>query len=200
MEIVIASSNVHKLRELKDIFKSLNLKHLDILSLHQFPAYEAPEETGSTFEEIAAQKAIHAAQHMSKWVLAEDSGLVVPALGGEPGIYSRRYAGPEATDAENIDKLLTTMANLKEGDRAAYYQCSIAIANPEGIQKTATGICEGHLLRERRGRNGFGYDPLFLKHDYEKTYAEIEDSVKNRISHRRRAVERIVVFLENLRK
>lgn len=198
MELVIASSNLHKIREFKDMFKSFKLKHLDILSLHQFPTYAAPEEIGASFQEIASVKALDAAKKIGKTILAEDSGLVVPALQGKPGIFSRRYAGPEATDFENNQKLIIAMKDLPEGERAAYYECCIVIANPGGILKTATGICEGHLLQQPRGRHGFGYDPLFIKNDYDKTFGELDESIKNRVSHRRKAFERVASFLENL--
>lgn len=197
MEIVIASTNVHKIREFRDMLKRFS--HLDLLSLSHFPDYQPVEETGSTFKENAILKAEHAAKHLNKWVLADDSGLVVPALKGEPGIYSRRYAGPDATDAENRHQLLDAMRSLKDSARTAYYECTIAIANPEGLKKCVTGICEGHILTNEKGRNGFGYDSLFVKNDYEKTFAEIDENTKNRISHRRKAIERLLTFLETLR-
>ena len=104
MEILLATANLHKLREFRDMFKSL--PHIEIISLHQFPDYSLPEETGLTFKENAILKAEHAARTLNKWALADDSGLVVPSLGGEPGVFSRRYAGLEATDVENNQKLL----------------------------------------------------------------------------------------------
>lgn len=198
MEIVIATSNVHKIREFRDMLKPF--LHIDLLSLHQFPHYVTPEETGQTFQENAIIKAEHAAKLLNKWVLADDSGLVVPALGGEPGVYSRRYAGADATDAENRKKLLYAMQNLDHFKRSAYFECVLALASPEGLKKCVKGICEGYILSEERGRNGFGYDSLFVKNDYEKTFAEIEETTKNRISHRRKAFERLVAFLENLKE
>lgn len=197
MEIVLASTNVHKIRELRDMLKAFS--HIDILSLTHFPQYQPPDEIGTTFKEIAIAKAEHAAKHLNKWVLAEDSGLVVPALKGVPGIYSRRYAGSDATDAENRQKLLEAMRHLTDSGRSAYYECCIAIANPQGLKKCVTGICEGSILPIERGRNGFGYDSLFVKNDYEKTFAEVDENTKNRISHRRKAIERLMTFLETLR-
>lgn len=198
MEFVLATTNVHKIREFKDMLKPI-LK-LDLLSLLQFPDYTPPEETGDTFQENAALKAEHAAKHLNRWVIADDSGLVVLALNGEPGIYSRRYAGPDATDAENRMKLLKAMEALESMDqRAAYYECALAVASPEGLKKCVTGLCEGFICKQEKGRNGFGYDSLFVKHDYEKTFAEIDENTKNRISHRRKAFERLSNFLESIK-
>ena len=199
MEIVLASANLHKLREFREMLRPFS--HLEVLTLRHFSAYTAPEETGQTFRENAILKAEHAARHLGCWVLADDSGLVVPTLGGKPGVLSRRYAGPDATDVENCRELLRDMSHWKRGDeRAAYYECCLALAKPTGLQKCVSGICEGYLATETKGRHGFGYDPLFIKNDYEKTFAELDDTIKNRISHRRKAFERLAVFLENLRE
>lgn len=199
MEIIIATNNLHKIREFKDMFKAI--PRLEILSLRQFPDYVAPEETGTTFQENAILKAEHAAFHLDKWALADDSGLVVPIINGEPGVYSARYAGLDASDKDNCDKLLGRLADFPSlDDRAAHYVCCLALASPKGVEKCVEGICEGHVLTEPRGRHGFGYDPLFIKNDYEKTFAELDEHVKNRISHRRKAFERLLAFLENLRE
>ena len=172
---------------------------LDILTLHQFPDYTPPDENGTSFQENAIAKAIHAATSLNQWVLADDSGLVVPALNGEPGIFSKRYAGPKATDQQNRDKLLQSMQQLDEIDRSAYYQCCLALAAPDGsIKKYVTGTCEGSILLTPRGGNGFGYDPIFVKQEYEKSFAELDDSVKNRISHRRKAIERLLSCMEGI--
>lgn len=197
MEIVLATDNLGKIREFKDMFKSL--KHIDLISLRQFSDYIPPEETGKTFKENAILKAMHAAAHLQRWALADDSGLVVPALAGEPGVYSRRYAGVDATDSENRQKLLEAMQHLQDQERTAYFECCLALANPTGIQKYVEGICEGYIIREPRGRNGFGYDPLFVKNDYDKTFAELDETIKNRVSHRHKAFERLSTFLETLR-
>ncbi|WP_068467677.1 RdgB/HAM1 family non-canonical purine NTP pyrophosphatase [Candidatus Protochlamydia phocaeensis] len=201
MELLLATTNLHKIREFKDMLKSKSLSHLEVLSLHQFPDYVAPEETSLTFKGNAILKAEHAAKQLKKWTLADDSGLVVPALGGEPGIYSSRYAGSQATDADNRQKLLRAMQNLESPEeRAAYFECCLALSSPDGLKKCVQGICEGFIVKEPKGRYGFGYDALFAKHDYgEKTFAELTEGVKNRISHRCKAFERMAVFLENLR-
>lgn len=197
MEILLASHNFHKIHELRDMFRSLT--HLEVISLHQFTHYVAPEETGLTFKENAILKAEHAAKHLNHWVLADDSGLVVPALRGDPGVHSKRYAGIQATDAENRKKLLEEMKHLDNQERTAYFECCLALANPTGLKKCVEGICEGRIATKPRGRYGFGYESLFIKNDYEKTFAELNETVKNRISHRRKAFERLLAFLEMLK-
>lgn len=196
MQIVLATHNLHKLREFRDLLHPL--KHLDVLSLLNFPNYQLPEETGSTFEENATIKAVDAAQKLNAWVIADDSGLIVPALKGLPGLHSSRYAGDDATDAENRQKLLKAMLNLSGMDRYAYFECALALAGPDGLRKCVTGKCEGEIITQERGRHGFGYDPLFVKHDYDKTFAELPDETKNRISHRRKAFERLIPAIESL--
>lgn len=199
MEIVIASRNVHKIREFRDMFKLLKINNLDVDSLLNYPTYSPPEETETTFKGNALLKARHAAKALKKWVLADDSGLVVPMLKGEPGVRSARYAGAEASDIDNRHKLLKAMSHLNDMERNAYFECCLALCNPEGFEKCSTGVCEGHILVEERGRNGFGYDSLFVKHDYDKTFAELDESVKNRISHRYKALEKLLGALEVLK-
>lgn len=197
VEIVIASHNLHKIREFRDMFKPF--KHIDVQSLLNFPHYNLPEETGTTFKENAILKAVDAAKALDKWVIADDSGLTVPALGGEPGIYSRRYSDDDATDAENCQKLLQKMADFSDDQRLGIFECSIALASPQKLEKCVTGTCEGTIAYQGRGRNGFGYDSLFIKNDYDKTFAELDEQTKNRISHRRKAFEKLTIFLETLK-
>ncbi|PIS01892.1 MAG: non-canonical purine NTP pyrophosphatase [Chlamydiae bacterium CG10_big_fil_rev_8_21_14_0_10_42_34] len=196
LELVIASTNMHKVREFKTMLKPI--AQFDLRSLHDFPDYVPPEETGDTFEENAKLKAEHAAKTLNKWVIADDSGLVVPALNGAPGVLSARYAGNDATDLENRKKLLDEIQYLMEEDRQAFFECAIALASPEGLKKCVKGTCEGVLLNQDRGGGGFGYDPLFIKHGYNKTFAELSESIKNRISHRRKALDKIALSLESL--
>jgi XTP/dITP diphosphohydrolase len=196
IELVIASTNVHKIREFKSMLKSAS--QFDLRSLRDFSDYAPPPETGSTFEENAVLKATHAALTLNRWVIADDSGLVVPALGGIPGVYSARFAGNDATDADNRKKLLEKMVHLLEEDRNAYYECCIALASPAGVKKCVRGICEGTLLPAEKGGGGFGYDPLFIKHGYNKTFAELEEATKNRISHRRKALDKLILSLESI--
>lgn len=196
MQLVIASHNVHKIRELRAMLKTY--KFLDILSLLDFPHYAPLPETGKTFEENATLKALHAAKTLGRWALADDTGLVIPALQGAPGIHSARYAGEKATDPENRKKLLFEMKDLLEPHRQGYFECWLAIAAPQGLKKCVRGVCEGTILTEEKGGKGFGYDSLFVKYEYGKTFSEIEESVKNRISHRRKALDKLHLFLESL--
>lgn len=196
MEIVIASNNLHKIREFRNLLKGF--KSLDLLSLINFPDYIAPPEDGKTFQDNAIRKAEHAAIALNKWVLADDSGLVVPALNGSPGVNSRRYAGEDATDNENRQKLLNAMSHLKDSERSAYFECCLALASPQGLKKCVTGTIEGMILSKERGSNGFGYDSLFVKEGYDKSFGEIDEPIKNRISHRHKACEKLIPTLESI--
>lgn len=196
MEIVIASRNLHKIREIRAILKGQY--PFDFLSLLDFPDYEPPEETGATFEENAFIKATHAADALKRWVLADDSGLVVPALNDDPGVRSARYAGENATDKENRTKLIKALDGLEESKRIGYYVCALALSSPDGIQTQVKGMCEGSLILTSRGSQGFGYDPLFLKYDYNKTFAELDEETKNKISHRRKALDKLMPAFEAL--
>ena len=196
-DIVLASENPGKLKEFRELFKEF-APTVDLLSLRNFD-YTSPEETGVTFEENARLKAETAAKALQKWVLADDSGLVVPALKGEPGVYSARYAGPGATDLDNRKKLLKAMENLEGLERAAYFECVLVLASPEGTKIVARGRVEGVIVDAERGRNGFGYDPLFQKYESSKTFAELDAQTKNRISHRRKAFEKLKLSWETLK-
>jgi XTP/dITP diphosphohydrolase len=196
MEIVIASANLHKIRELREMMKGFPF--IDVLSLHNFPNYVPPAEEGKNFKENAVLKASHACSALNKIVLADDSGLVVPSLGGAPGVNSRRYAGEDATDAENRHKLLEALVGKQEHERSAYFECFLALAIPEKKVRCFNAVCEGVIVSEEKGRNGFGYDSLFIKNDYDKTFAELDETTKNRISHRRKAFEKLIVFLESI--
>jgi XTP/dITP diphosphohydrolase len=170
----------------------------DILSCLDFPQYTPPEETEDTFEGNATLKALHAARSLKQWVLADDSGLVIPALNGAPGIYSARYAGPHATDADNRKKLLAQMQHLHDVQRQGYFECVLALASPEGIKKCVKGISEGMITSKEQGSRGFGYDPLFIKHEYGKTFAELSEEIKNRVSHRRKAIDKLLITLQQI--
>lgn len=196
MQLVIASRNVHKIRELRQMLKPY--KSLDILSLLDFPNYIPLPEDKPSLEANAAQKAVHAAKTLSRWTLADDTGLIIPALQGAPGVYTARYAGPNATDAENRKKLLAEMKDIQDPHRQAYFECWLAIATPEGLKKCVRGVCEGNILTEEKGGKGFGYDSLFVKHEYGKSFSELEESLKNRISHRRKALDKLHLFFESL--
>ena len=197
VEVVMATHNLHKLREIKEMLKIF--PWIDLVSLRSFPNYKLPAETGTTFEENALLKARDASKALNCFVLADDSGLVVPALKGAPGVFSARYAGPHATDLENVQKLLKEMEFLEDLDRAAYFACVLVLCGPSSFEKIVVGTSEGSITKKPRGNNGFGYDPIFLKYDYEKTYAELDEATKNRISHRRKAFEKISLHVESLK-
>jgi XTP/dITP diphosphohydrolase len=196
MDLILATTNGHKIREMKSLLKPF--QQFDLYSLLDFPNYVPPQETGKTFEENATLKALHAAKTFKKWAIADDSGLVVPALGGNPGVFSARYAGIGASEKENRQKLLKEMADLEGLARSAYFECCIALAAPEKVYKTVSGICEGSITTEARGGYCFGYDPIFLKHDYNQTFAELGEERKNQVSHRAKALEKLTRTLENL--
>ncbi|MCY3974269.1 MAG: RdgB/HAM1 family non-canonical purine NTP pyrophosphatase [Simkaniaceae bacterium] len=196
--LLIATTNLHKVREIRAVLRA----HFpsDILTLHDFPDYRVPEERGKTFEENAALKALSAASALKEWVLADDSGLVVPALGGAPGIRSARYAGEGAGDQENRVKLLEELEKIDESERKGYYVCAMALASPEGIRAEVRGCCFGTLITTPGGGGGFGYDPLFRKYGYGKTFAEMGEEIKNRVSHRRKALDKLLSAIGRLRK
>lgn len=181
--LVIATTNNNKLREFQEILKDLQIQ---ILSLADFGPIPPVIEDGSTFEENAYKKALHTAKVLGLPAIADDSGLVVPALNGAPGVYSARYAGEGATDEDNCQKLLKELHDIQ--DRHAYFQCVLSIAVPSGPALTYEGQCGGTILHEKRGSSGFGYDPLFYYEDLGKTFAEMTMAEKNKVSHRGRAL------------
>ncbi|MSR31938.1 MAG: RdgB/HAM1 family non-canonical purine NTP pyrophosphatase [Gemmataceae bacterium] len=185
--VVIGSKNKSKLQEIREIFAGLERQFLDLGS---FPATVEVVEDGQSFEENARKKAAGYAAQTGHWVLAEDSGLVVPALGGRPGIHSARYAGRQGEDDANNQKLLQEMSGFQGEQRSAFYVCSAALSDDKGnIQVEARGECHGLILGEFRGQGGFGYDPLFLIREYHATFGELSSAVKHAISHRSRALE-----------
>ena len=187
--LVLGSRNRKKLLELQDLLGDLDLELTDLTPWPDVP--EVPE-TGLTFEENARLKAAGYAAAVGHWVLAEDSGLVVPALKGRPGVQSARYAGTHGDDTANNQKLLAELAPLPDDRRGAYYVCVAALADPAGdVKAVAEGRCHGVILREARGAGGFGYDPLFLVPEYHKTFGELSLRVKQALSHRARAVAQL---------
>ena len=183
IDVVVASANHGKLAEIRSA--------LDFSGWRFIPAGEldaewpAPEETGETFEENARIKADAARARFGTCALADDSGLEVDALDGEPGVYSSRYSGPCATDSENNSRLLLALKDVPEPERTARFRCTIVFEEPDGTETVATGTCEGRIGFEPRGENGFGYDPLFLPDATPgRTMAELDLAEKNAISHR----------------
>lgn len=195
MKILIASTNSHKVREYSSLLQVLPT--LSIIDLNHFPEYVPPDETGTSFEENAILKASHAATALNIPTLADDGGLVVPALQGEPGLYSRRYAGPGATDAENVQKLLTKICLLPDTQRSAHFVCALAFAVPTELKKCVIATCEGEVLDKPRGNHGFAYDKIFLKYGYHRTFGELEESIKNKISHRSKAFMMLLPLLQS---
>ncbi len=160
-----------------------------------------PEETGETFEDNARLKALAFARAAVMPALADDSGLEVDALGGAPGVYSKRYAGPDSRDADRIALLLKNLAGVADAQRSARFRCVIALATPDGVVGTRSGVCDGSIGHAPRGENGFGYDPVFLVQGTGRTMAELSANEKNRVSHRGRAAgaarELIEIWLQS---
>lgn len=192
-EILFCSSNAHKLREVREILGPEFLVH-DISVLGP---YEPPEETGSTFAENASLKAVAASQRWPGWALADDSGLEVDALNGAPGVLSARYAGPGAGDRGNLDLLLQNLRHVAEKDRTARFRCTLALAREGRVLHVCHGTVEGVISLEPHGCGGFGYDPAFIPEGHHQTFGELPAEIKNSISHRRRALEKMRVILQN---
>ena len=190
--LVVATKNRGKVRELCALLADLPLELL--------PAEEMPEveETGATFAENAELKARAAAAWAGEWAIADDSGLLVDALDGAPGVHSNRFAGPNTTEADRNRRLLELLEGISPERRTARYRAAVAVAAPDGRVWVSEGECEGVILDSPRGEHGFGYDPLFLVPEYGRTMAELDPPLKNRISHRARALAGARVILERL--
>ncbi|MFH2012094.1 MAG: XTP/dITP diphosphatase [Pseudomonadota bacterium] len=197
MEIILATSNEGKLREIKELIKGLNVK---ILSLKDIPNSPDIQECGSSFRENALIKSKAIASLTNKITIADDSGLEVDFLNGEPGVYSARFAGENANDDENNKKLLARLEGVPLSERGATFRCVIAVVNPEGKEDIVEGECKGIIQFEEKGNFGFGYDPLFFVPEYGKTFAELSPEIKNKISHRGKAIEKLKVVLKNYLK
>ena len=193
--LLVATRNEGKLRELRDL---LAVPNLVLETFAQYPLIGDLEETGVTFEANARAKALHAARSSGVLALGEDSGLEVDALGGAPGVYSARYAGPERNDVANLEKLLRDLARAE--NRRARFVCTVAVAEPDGtVSATARGTCEGAIALTPRGAGGFGYDPVFLPDAApSRTMAELTSNEKAALSHRGQALRRIVPFLREV--
>jgi len=196
MQLIVATRNAHKTREIQRILGPAFT--VSDLSEH----LKVPDicENGKSFEENAILKAVGASRHLSGLVVADDSGLEVDALRGAPGIFSARYAGENATDKEKIDKLLSELARTatEETKRSARFRCLIALARQGELLGTFEGIAEGAIVEQARGLRGFGYDPIFVPRGFEETFAELPSEVKNTISHRAKAIHALIAKLEAL--
>ena len=192
-ELLVATSNKKKLEEIKGLLKDLNLK---ITSLADYPNHPEIEEDGKTFSANALKKAATIALTTKKLTLGEDSGLQVKALKNKPGIYSARFSGPGATDQKNNAKLLKLLKNVPLKKRQARYRCYAALVDGKRIVDVMSGSCSGLISLKSKGKNGFGYDPLFLIPRYGKTFGELPPKIKSKISHRARALKKIKVILK----
>jgi XTP/dITP diphosphohydrolase len=188
--LVIGTHNRKKGIELAELLAPLGFT---VITLDDLPNAIEVVEDGDTFEANARLKASQQALHLGRWVLADDSGLAVDALGGSPGVYSARFAGPDATDEANNRLLLEKLADLPLEKRSAHYVCHVTVADPTGaIRAESHDICRGRIRFESSGANGFGYDPLFEVVEYHQTFGELGTHVKQALSHRSRALRAIV--------
>ncbi|MCL6635806.1 MAG: XTP/dITP diphosphatase [Peptococcaceae bacterium] len=197
MKLVLATRNPGKVRELNQLLSPLGY---EVVSLDQYPGVPVIIEDGATFKDNAVKKATTVARFTGQLALADDSGLEVDFLGGAPGVHSARFAGEGHDDRANNEKLLRLLAGVPPEKRAARFRCVVAVATPAGQVFTAEGTCEGVITDEPRGEGGFGYDPLFYVPAYGKTFAELDPAVKNRISHRGRALALMREILAGLRE
>ena len=189
--LIVATKNKGKVAEIEDSLKDLDFKILSLAASSDFPEIE---ETGSTFEENARIKADRVYEHFKLMTLADDSGLETDALDGAPGVYSARYSGEGATDDTNCEKLLLEMESSGNKTRTARFKCVIVLKEGK-TEKVFQGVCEGTIANEKRGEDGFGYDPLFVPEGYDKTFAELDLETKNNISHRGNALKLLKEYL-----
>ncbi|WP_035350022.1 XTP/dITP diphosphatase [Fictibacillus gelatini] len=188
MKVIIATKNRGKVKEFEALFEE---KGIQVESLLDFPDAPDVEETGATFAENAKIKAETIAMKLNVPVIADDSGLVIDALDGRPGVFSARYAGVEKNDEKNIDKVLKEMESVENSKRTARFVCALAVAIPGKETLIVEGRCEGQITRERVGTYGFGYDPIFYVPKLNKTMAELPKEEKNKISHRAMAIQKL---------
>lgn len=194
--LLVATRNLGKLEELRQLLSDLPF---DLYGLERFPGVEEVTETGESFIENAALKAVGYATQTRLLTLADDSGLEVDALGGDPGLFSARYAGEQASDVERTTKLLAELSSIAAPKRTARFVSAVATASSKGqILNVSVGTCDGHIGFAPRGCVGFGYDPIFIPIGYEQTFAELKPEIKNQISHRARALVGAREFLRSL--
>ncbi|WP_339250810.1 XTP/dITP diphosphatase [Sporosarcina sp. FSL W8-0480] len=194
-KILIATNNKGKAKDFEALF---NPYHIEVLTLNDLEQDIDVEETGVTFEENAILKAETVAKLLGITVIADDSGLEIDKLNGAPGVYSARYAGEEKSDEANIDKVLSELLGVPEEERTARFRCVLAVAGPERETITFSGSCEGVILEERRGTNGFGYDPIFFNPEMDRSMAELSPEEKGRISHRGAALRQLEEHLPRM--
>jgi len=194
--IVLASRNQKKAGEISEL---LNPYHISVQSVAEFPAALEVVEDGNSFGENAAKKATETALAISQWTIGEDSGLMIDALDGAPGIYSARFSGEDASDEKNNAKMIQELKGVPPEKRTAAYFCNVALSNPQGeICLQVEASCKGRITESPRGQNGFGYDPYFEIIELHKTFGELAPIVKQHLSHRARAFERFIPQLVEL--
>ncbi len=181
--IVLATGNQNKLKEMQALLQDTGIT---VKTIKDFGPMPEAVEDGETFDDNAYKKSLHYAKILGLPCLADDSGLVVNALDGRPGVYSARYAGENATDLKNCEKLLLELADKE--DRSAYFMCVLSLATPKGAALTWEGRCDGQILTEAKGESGFGYDPVFFFEEFGKTFAEASMEEKSKVSHRGKAL------------
>ncbi|XJZ26403.1 XTP/dITP diphosphatase [Bacillota bacterium Lsc_1132] len=194
-EVIVATKNPGKAKEFIEIFSS---RSIAVKTLLDYPEIPEVEETGQTFEENAILKAEAVSRFLNKMVISDDSGLIIDALDGRPGIFSARYAGEEKNDQANIDKVLHELAGVPMDTRTARFYCALAIALPGKETETVSGTCEGTILETRQGTNGFGYDPIFYVPGKDCSMAELAAEEKNKISHRANALKKLDQILDSI--
>jgi XTP/dITP diphosphohydrolase len=193
MRIVFATKNEGKVREINEMLARADI---ELVSLNCFASLPEIVEDGNTYLENALKKAKIVSGFTGETVLADDSGLSVDVLGGEPGIYSARYAGEGATDEDNNAKLLEKLKNVPEEKRTASFFCALVLFHQDGRHRAFEASWQGLIIDERRGTNGFGYDPIFLCPDLRKTAAELPPEIKNKVSHRGQAFAKLKAYLD----
>ena len=199
MQILVATTNPGKLKEISEMLDFT----VDWKSLADFPDIQEVQEDGKTFAENARKKALGYAKQTGLWTLADDSGLVVDALDGAPGVTSARFSGEKEKnrtllDHKNMAKLLTLLENIPDKKRTARFVCSLCLASPQNVLIETAGTLEGIIITEEMGTNGFGYDPVFFVPHLNKTVAQLQSAEKNKISHRGRAIKKLEPLLEKL--
>jgi XTP/dITP diphosphohydrolase len=193
IQLVVATRNKKKLTEIKDILKGIKL---DLLSLGDYKHVPRVLENGKSFQENAVKKAARLARWTGKLCLGEDSGLCVDALDGAPGIYSARFSGKDKSDLKNNLKLLKLLNGLPFAKRKAHYVCAVALADKEGLLGVVEGSCSGLIVPTPAGQAGFGYDPLFYIPKYKKTFAQLGEKIKHKMSHRYHALKKARRIIE----
>jgi len=199
LKLILATKNQGKIEEMRTILKESDIRGgLEIHTLFCYPDIPDITEDGTTFEENAKKKALTVSKFTGLIAIADDSGLEVDALAGAPGVYSARFAGEGATDSENIKKLLGLLSDVPSEKRTARFVCVIAIALAGGEIQTVLGECSGIIGTRERGTSGFGYDPVFVVPEYGETFAELGGDIKNKISHRAIALNRLRSLLKDI--